>query len=77
MNRYKKKELVNQPNVVTSNRQEKQSATDAIDFFKWINLNYIESNSYYENDIKVSTYVHRSEGGVPSRIEKLYELWKN
>jgi len=63
--------------VVTSNRQEKQSATDAIDFFKWINLNYIESNSYYENDIKVSTYVHRSEGGVPSRIEKLYELWKN
>jgi hypothetical protein len=56
--------------------QKEQSATDAIEFFKWINLNYIEHGSHYEDNIKVSSYVHRSEGGVPSRIEKLYELWK-
>jgi len=56
--------------------QKEQSTTDAIDFFKWINLNYVEHHYLYEDDIKVSSYVHRSEGGVSSRIEKLYELWQ-
>jgi hypothetical protein len=56
--------------------QKEQSATDAIEFFKWVNLNYIEHGSHYEDNIKVSSYVHRSNGGVPSRIEKLYELFQ-
>lgn len=56
--------------------QKQQSANEAVEFFKWVNLNYIEYGFHYEDNIKISSYVHRSDGGVPLRIEKLYELWQ-
>lgn len=56
--------------------QKEQAATDAIEFFKWVNNHFNECHSHYEDNVKISSYVHKSLGGVPQRIEKLYELYK-
>ena len=52
------------------------SATEAVEFFKWVNKHYKEHGSHYEDDVKISSYIHKSLGGVPLRIEKLYDLYK-
>jgi hypothetical protein len=55
--------------------QKEQSATEAIEFFKWVKELYRESETISENDIQVTFYVHQSNGGLLQTIENLYELW--
>lgn len=55
---------------------ERTNNTDTVEFFKWVNKHYKEHGSHYEYNDKISSYVHKSNGGVPIRIEKLYEIYK-
>lgn len=59
-----------------ANWKAEQVANDAIEFFNWVKQEYREFHTIMENNKPVTSYVHRSNGGVPSRIEKLYELWQ-
>jgi hypothetical protein len=55
-----------------ANWQKEQSASEAIEFVKWLDKNYKVFYAY--SDYK--TYVHKNNGDVPLTLEILYILWK-